>query len=247
MSILDNNNLAIASIRENIISESLNSVHEIKLVCTETNNLKYISVNIKLASEANPCKIRFIGNNRDGSTIDLIVYDVYGNIYNNANKSGQYFVDASNVDTVSIYNNIAVDTTASFSIQQLAIRPTAFDLRPIQSIVDENITMTAGQTEINKCFTSTILNYFRFIVVYVRYKGVSSQYKLIKLTIKTEFCNVQSFADYPKRTDYDAEKENCYALDTEWLPVKGKSLFTIIGVTSAEAGDIAHLEIRGIR
>jgi hypothetical protein len=246
MSITDSPFLFLASARKRVDNVNLNKIGEIISSNSVADKLPYISLNVLLSNEANGCKIRAAGDADNGAYVNLWIYDISGNVVYEITKSGQYFVDACACDRVSISNMLSVDNTASVSLRRLASRPSILDTRVNFVVYSETRTLSAGATEANFALNLPIMNLCKFIVLYVRYKGVSSQYKLVNIKTKTSFCNSTLYADIPKYGE-EFSKENLYAMDTDWIPVKGQYCLNTINFPAAEEGDTIYFEIRGIR
>lgn len=182
---------------------------------------------------------------------DLTIIDAEGHILKKISHSGTYFVESYGGSSVTLRNAEAVSgATGTITYQYVDGKPACFDLKPVQLIEKNTITLAAGDTS-KQFFISQkniaikgIFKYFKFIQIIVRYFDSNNTLKNTSLTINAAVCGDNLYIGKQQTV---GTMDNSSYTSTEWLSNSTDDYFIKFAFSSAAEGDKIYYEIHGVR
>lgn len=214
------------------------------------NNLsfQYAVITIK-ASSSEPFELHFNYEN-NGVYPVIPVFDEQGRVLYGIKKSGTYYISIAGHSSVNFISLRAVSgLTITYSLKEVSIRPAQIDLRPVQTIISDVATLSAGDTEkriaLNSTEMSFLLPLFKFFQVNAVYKN-SSNANVYKTTFKVSKFDFMDNG-YNMWAEELVSVSNRYAVQTDWRKVVANAMTIIFNFNAASEGDLLYYEVKGIR
>lgn len=233
-----------AEIRET--SVSLNSVTTIieSSIGNDTLLFSYLYVSIKLADTSKVCNIEAYTDNTYNGNKSATIYDTEGNILPNITKSGVYYIATHAGTRLFLKNVTAIETTANICFFRMSEKPSAIDLKPIQTIFSKEETIGSGNNQRVFTVNNSIVKYFKFLSVYVRYMDSNGDDKN-QTILNVSTSNTLNGKDCPYVLQEEAT--NAYTVTTDWINNIASAFKVKVGFTLSAANDKIYIEVRGIR
>ena len=245
----ENNILPTYNESEDTSKETFDISAKQTLKVKTNTKLRYGALVVNITSVSEGASISVVHNYRN-----LVFINELGEICNEINKVGIYYIPCSGINSITLYNNVAVtggnvEMYANFTKRIPAYLET---LKPNQIISSFRLDLSSNKAYYPKMFTNNIITnnvlpYFKFIAINVQSYNSSGEAKMQTFNIGLQSIKGKNLSTGDNKTVL--EINNTYRGQSEWIENNAvmNMYINIFFENAPSSGDYLNIEVVGIR